>query len=193
MDISYANYLISRLSTTKDPFSTSDVQTEMICYPISYLSGNQLVGLEASILQDSEDHQLVFDSLQKDLPISEKTANELNFIADGAAHLLANAHRENLVILLGMPKIGKSSLLRKVALLAALNLKNDPSGPAPLLVNLKRAMDCEITGMMQFMEACYSQFEEHEAFLREKFFKGKLILLLDGLDEVRGLKKRICE
>ncbi|CAG9331970.1 unnamed protein product [Blepharisma stoltei] len=193
MEISYANYLISRLSIFKDPFSSTEIQTEMLCYPISYLAEDQLKGLECGLLQDIEDHQLIFDSLQKDLPKSEKLSYEHHFIADGAAHLLANSHRENFVFLLGTPKIGKSSLLRKIALLAAQNLKSNSNSPVPLLVNLKKVMEYEVSSMVQFMEACYSQLEEFEAFLRQKFFHGKIILLLDGLDEVKGQKKKVCE
>lgn len=57
---------------------------------------------------------------------------------DGAAHIFANRARENFIMLLGMPKVGKSWLLRKLALISALNALRDSSEPAPLLVNLQK-------------------------------------------------------
>jgi hypothetical protein len=37
---------------------------------------------------------------------------------------------------------------------------------------------------MDLIEACFSLYEEFEAFLRENFLHSGMILILDGLDEI---------
>ena len=193
MENSYVEFLISKLATFRDPISMSEISTEMLCYPVSFLNSEQLKSLETEMNHDPEEDQLTGTSLAHDLPKEESANYHHPNITDGAAHILLNKVREPLVTLLGMPKIGKSSLLRKIALMAAQERLSCPEKPVPVLVDLKKALAPDISSKMEFVEACLSQYEEFEAFLREELFQGRLILLLDGLDSIGCLKYRLAE
>lgn len=194
MDNSYADYIISKHSKFLDPFSLTEISIERLCYPVVYANEDMIKGWQGiSLGKDMEDDLLTKQSLLKDLPSFEKCHLNQTYITDGASHILRNKQRENFVQLVGMPKIGKSTLLKKIALLAAQDMKQDPFAPVPLLINLENAMKDEISSKMEMIEACFSQCEEFEAYLRERFFQGKILLLLDELDKVTDLSKKIIE
>lgn len=194
MDSSYADYIISKFSKFLDPFSLSEISTERLCYPISYATEEMVRGWEGiNQGKDVEDDLLIRQSLLKDLPGFEKASVSQAYINDGAAHILRNRTRESLIQLLGMPKIGKSTLLKKIALLAAQEMKQDPNSPAPILINLETTFKSEVTSKMELIESCFSQYEEFEAYLRDKFFQGKVILLLDELDKVEEMNQKLLE
>ena len=194
MDISYSDYIISKFSNVLDPFSLTEINTERLCYPVNYASEDIIKGWQGiNKGKDVEDDLLIQQSLLKDFPDFEKSFIVQTYIADGAAHILRNRNRENLVQLLGMPMIGKSSLLKKIALLAAQEMKKDINFPVPLLINLEITMKNDISSKMELIEACFAQYEEFEAYLREKFFQGKIILLLDEFDKVCDMNKKLIE
>ena len=194
MDTSYADYIISKFSNFLDPFSLTEISIERLCYPVIYATDDMIKGWQGiNRGKDVEDDLLTRQSLSKDLPEFEKNTVLHTCITDGAAHILRNKSRESLVQLLGMPKVGKSTLLRKIALLAAQEMKQDPNCPAPLLINLESTMKSEIASKMELIEACFSQYEEFEAYLREKFFQGKVILLLDELDRIDDMNEKLIE
>lgn len=194
MDISYADYIISKNSNFLDPFSLTEISIERLCYPVAYANEDMIKGWQGiNKGKDVEDDLLIRQSLIKDLPDFEKQHLAQTHITDGAAHILRNRVRESLVQLLGMPKIGKSTLLKKIALLAAQDMKQDPLAPAPLLISLENVLKNDISSKMELIEACFSQCEEFEAYLREKFFQGKIILLLDELDKVGEMNSKLIE
>lgn len=192
MDNSYADFIICKYSKFLDPFSLTEISTERICYPVSYATEDMFRGWNGAKV-DFEDDLLIRQTLLRDLPEFEKSNLPQTFITDGAAHILRNRMRENFIQLLGMPKIGKSTLLKKLALLAAQDMKQDPSSPAPLLINLESISKLEICSKMELIEACFSQYEEFEAYLREKFFEGRIILLLDELDSVPSMLPKLYD
>ena len=170
----------------------SEIPTERICYPVSYANEDLFRGFSSFKKGDMEDELLVKQSLVKDLPEFERVHLPQTYITDGAAHILRNRFRENFIQLLGMPKIGKSTLLKKIALLAAQDMKTDPSAPAPLLVSLS-SLPKDISSKMELIEACFAQFEEFEAYLRQNFFQGRILLLLDELDSAPGLNEKLAD
>lgn len=193
MDIAYADYIISKFSNFLDPFSLNDLSTERLCYPISYASEEVLKGLQGiSKGKDAEDDILLQQSLKKDLPDFE---NPFTYptITDGAAYIIKNYSKEPLIQLVGMPITGKSSLLRKIALLAAQSFKSGRSSHLPLLVNSEIFIQQQVSSKMELIESCFSQYEEFEAFLREKFFEGQVILLLDELEKAGTLKNKVIQ
>lgn len=196
MDI-YSTYLATlhdQLSVFIDPFSQTHILTERLSYPITYLSSEQLRPISISdSLQDRDDDQLIELSLQQDLPRVEQTSGTHPYITDAAAHILNNRTRDRFVIILGMPKMGKSWLLRKLALLSIQQAKLDSNQPVPLLVPLKNICKFELNSKMDFIEACLGLYEEYEALLRGILFQGRLILLLDGLEDTGNMKDRILE
>ena len=194
MDISYSDYIISKFSNFLDPFSLTEIHTERLCYPVNYASEDIIKGWQGiNRGKDAEDDLLTQQSLLKDLPDFERSFIPQTYITDGAAHILQNRNRESLVQLLGMPKIGKSTLLKKIALLAAQEMKQELNSSVPLLINLEITMKNEISSKMELIEACFAQYEEFEAYLREKFFQGKIILLLDELDKVGDMNQKLIE
>lgn len=194
MDYSFADYLIHKYSSFLDPFSMTEINTERLCYPVSYANEDMIKGLESiNKGKDMEDDILVRQSILKDFPDFEKAGNFDSFIADGAAHILNNKNKEPIVQLIGMPKTGKTSLLKKIVFISALQLKANPNSFVPVLVNSEIFAQASITGKMELIEACFTQFEEFEAYLREKFFAGKIILLLDEMQRVGGLNVKIVE
>lgn len=193
MDFSFADYIIYKYSVFLDPFSITEIKTECLCYPVSYASKETLEGLnDLCSSKDAEDDIIVRQSLEKDMKYLNKSF-PVESIADGAAHIWNTRNSQALVQLIGMPKIGKTSLLRKIALLAAYTLKSDPKALVPLLINCETLANHPISCKMEMIETCFSQFEEFEAYLREKFFSGKLVLLLDEVEKVQCLGYRLVE
>jgi hypothetical protein len=193
MDFSFADYIIYKYSVFLDPFSITEINTEQICYPVSYASEETLEGLQSlSSSKDCEDDMLIRQSIEKDLSHFDESF-ESDSIPDGASHILKSREQHPFVQLLGMPKIGKTSLLRKLALQAAYLLKSDPNGLVPLLVSCEVLLQQQITCKMEMIELCFSQFEEFEAYLREKFFQGKIILLLDEAEKVQSLGYKLVD
>lgn len=90
------------------------------------------------------------------MPKNEGGNRVIPCIADGAAHILGNKEREPLVILLGSPKSGKSTLCKKIALLAAMNALDKSEEPVPLLVNLGNVNFANIFSRMDLLEAFLS-------------------------------------
>ena len=195
MDTSYADYIISKFSNFLDPFSVTEISTERLCYPVIYASEEMLKGWQVlNQGKDIEDDLLTQQSLLKDLPDFEKSSMGHSYIADGAAHILRNRVRESFVQLIGMPRIGKSTLLKKIALLAAQDMKQEQGSPAPLLVSLEAVMKkSEITSKMELVEACFAQYEEFEAYLRERFFQGRIIMLFDDVDRADDINYKLVE
>jgi Predicted NTPase (NACHT family) len=142
--------------------------------------------------RDIEDDILMRQTVGKDIPDFELEFSN-RIIADGAAFIYQNQEKEPMVQLIGMPKIGKTSLLRKIAVIAAQDLQANNTSPAPLLVNLGFLASFQISSKMELIESFFSQYEEFEAYLREKFLKGQILLLLDEMDKVPNIKGKIIE
>ncbi|VEP18231.1 conserved hypothetical protein [Hyella patelloides LEGE 07179] len=99
---------------------------------------------------------------------------------------IAVANREQYLMVLGAPGMGKTTFLRKVGLEALKRNKGAyESNCIPVFLELKTFR----TGKISFEEAIASEFAncglpEYEQ-LTDKFLEqGKLLILLDGLDEV---------
>jgi hypothetical protein len=194
MDLSFADFILKKFSNFLDPFSLTEISTERLCYPISYATEDFIKGMHTAYKEKvDEDDLLIRQSLLKDFPELEKDFIRNSYITDGAAYLLKGQTVQPTIQLIGMPKIGKTSLLKKIALLAAQDLKKNPSSPVPLLINSEVILHSQVSTKMEFIESCFSQYEEFEAYLREKFFEGKIILLLDELDKIVSLKIKIIE
>jgi hypothetical protein len=190
----YLKTLHDSLASFTDPFSQTVISTDRLSYPITYLTSEQLRPISISdSLQDRDDDQLIELSLQQDLPRLEYTSTSHPYITDASAHILNNRNRDRFVIILGMPKIGKSWLLKKLALLAVQQARQDSAHPVPLLVPLKSICKFELNSKMDFIEACLGLYEEYEALLRGMLFQGKLMLLLDGLEDTGNIKERVLE
>ena len=95
------------------------------------------------------------------------------------------ANAESYLMVLGGPGIGKSTFLRKIGLEA---LKKDGQierGCIPVLIELKEFRDATIDLKQKLVaefETC--GFPAAEAFTEAALKQGKLLVLLDGLDEV---------
>jgi energy-coupling factor transporter ATP-binding protein EcfA2 len=90
------------------------------------------------------------------------------------------AHQEKYLMVLGAPGSGKSTFLRKLGLIA---LKGE-FDYIPILLELKNFNDRDdLTKVIseQFRRCNFPKIDE---FMETAFDKGKLLILLDGLDEV---------
>ena len=188
---SYAEQLISELATFVDPFSKAELRTELQCYPVSFLAHEHQQQWE----RDLDDNQQLWVSLQKDLPESEQRFSAPVVISDGAAYLFNNSSKLGLVALLGAPGLGKTSLLRKLALLQAQEARSCSTALIPLLVDLRTLAPQlrQASNMMDFLELCVGQYEEFEAFLRHQWLNRQVALLLDGLEYTETAQRRVCE
>lgn len=99
------------------------------------------------------------------------------------------ADREQYLMVLGGPGIGKSTFLRKIGL-EALKPKQDPNKQIqrdciPVLIELKEFREDTID-LVQKIAAEFDicGFPEAEAVTKTLLAQGKLLVLLDGLDEV---------
>jgi predicted NACHT family NTPase len=95
------------------------------------------------------------------------------------------ANAEQFLMVLGGPGIGKSTFLRKIGLEA---LKKDGQiqrDCIPVMIELKELRDADLDLKQKIateFEVC--GFPEAEAFTEASLNQGKLLVLLDGLDEV---------
>jgi hypothetical protein len=179
MQLSYIEFVQTHFQSVTDPFSLQSLPTELLCSPIAYLTQS-----EARVFEqpgDREDMQLLENSLKRDLPVIEQVREHRLAITDGASHLWGSRPNDSFALVLGIPAIGKTTMLKKIALLCA-NDAVDPESPVPLFVELSKLPPSAFISKMDFLEACFGQVEEYEAFLREKFYTGQLVLLLDGLE-----------
>ena len=90
----------------------------------------------------------------------------------------------------GPPGSGKSMMLRHIALSYGAGNLNLSSWPVPVLLELHRLSDPEITQeklIQAFVDAFdRDNFPHAERFVRQSLQQGTLMLLLDGLDEVNS-------
>lgn len=107
---------------------------------------------------------------------------------------IAVANQQRFLMVLGGPGIGKSTLLRKIGL-EALKQRNYRHNCLPVFLPLQRFKDVEITieqRIAQEFQTC--GFPEPGAVTAAMLKKGKLLVLLDGLDEVaRDLEGGVIE
>lgn len=102
---------------------------------------------------------------------------------------IAVANQEQYMMVLGGPGIGKSTLLRKVGLeaLRALNKQNGifEHRCMPVFLSLQRFKSVDMSIEQRIIEEFATcGFPEPEAVTAEMLNKGRLLVLLDGLDEV---------
>ncbi len=95
------------------------------------------------------------------------------------------ANAEQYLMVLGGPGIGKSTFLRKIGLEALRKNGQIQRGCIPVLIELKELRD-EDVDLKQKIAAEFATcgFPEAEAFTEASLAQGKLLVLLDGLDEV---------
>ncbi|MBD2234286.1 NACHT domain-containing protein [Phormidium tenue] len=95
------------------------------------------------------------------------------------------ANAEQYLMVLGGPGIGKSTFLRKIGLEALRRNGQIQRGCIPVLIELKELRD-ETIDLKQKIAAEFATcgFPEAEAFTEASLAQGKLLVLLDGLDEV---------
>ncbi|MBW4462691.1 MAG: NACHT domain-containing protein [Nodosilinea sp. WJT8-NPBG4] len=95
------------------------------------------------------------------------------------------ANNEQYLMVLGGPGIGKSTFLRKIGLEALRKNGQIQRGCIPVLIELKELRD-EAIDLKQKIAAEFATcgFPEAEAFAGASLAQGKLLVLLDGLDEV---------
>lgn len=106
------------------------------------------------------------------------------------------ANRENFLMVLGGPGIGKSTLLRKVGLEALKRKQGEYAHDClPVFLPLQRFKDMN-TSIEQRIAAEFATcgFPEPEAVTAAMLKQGKLLMLLDGLDEVaKDLEDAVIE
>ncbi|MCA2554930.1 MAG: NACHT domain-containing protein [Microcystis sp. M04BS1] len=93
------------------------------------------------------------------------------------------------LVVKGAPGSGKSMLLKYLALsYSEGRLKNLSDRPVPILLELNRLNEANLTVEkleQQLVEVCkYLNFPEANRFISQSLKDGRLLLLLDGLDEV---------
>lgn len=87
-----------------------------------------------------------------------------------------------LSLLLGESGAGKTTSLWKIAVRAATRLRDGESDRIPVLLNLRSwASNRRIADLLQ---DCFEPFELEPSALRRELNSGKLLLLIDGLNEV---------
>lgn len=190
MLFSYVQFVKSEFHSVVDPFTMQALPTELLCNPIAYLTQSEARVYEQG--GDREDMQLLEQAIARDLPITEQGGHSRLAITDGASHLWGSRLQDSYALVLGIPAIGKSTLLKKVAQLCTTSA-TEPDSPIPLLVELHKLPLSAFISKMDFIEACFAQVEEYEAFLREKFYTGQLVLLLDGLESTHKYKTSVIE
>jgi predicted NACHT family NTPase len=95
------------------------------------------------------------------------------------------ANAEQYLMVLGGPGIGKSTFLRKIGLEALRKNGQIQRGCIPVLIELKELRDKDVD-LKQKIAAEFATcgFPAAEAFTEASLAQGKLLVLLDGLDEV---------
>jgi HEAT repeat protein len=84
------------------------------------------------------------------------------------------------LVLLGQPGMGKTTVLRRIGLLAAkTRIAGGPANPIPLLIHLKQWT--QDTHFADFLSLCWP----FSSRLDEAVAAGTVLLLLDGLNEIR--------
>lgn len=116
----------------------------------------------------------------------ESKQRRFNFRDDGKEDGLLLANREQYLMVLGDPGIGKSTFLRKVGLEALKGNKDSYQHPlTPVLLELKNFKENEINIQVLIEEEFkICGFPNVEKNISNKLEKGELLILLDGLDEV---------
>ncbi|MBD2296436.1 NACHT domain-containing protein [Anabaena sphaerica FACHB-251] len=113
---------------------------------------------------------------------SRRLTNEKYARQDGI--IIANEYQH--LMILGQPGAGKSTFLRKIGLEAIKGKSGQIQRECiPILIELKQLTDININ-IYQFLqrEFAYIYLPFSEDFLNEALENGKLLILLDGLDEV---------
>lgn len=96
------------------------------------------------------------------------------------------ANREQYVTVLGGPGVGKSTFLRKIGLEALKGKRGEfHHSTIPVFLELKQ-VNSENTEIEQLIvqEFKICNFPDPEGFTKKALLKGRLLILLDGLDEV---------
>ncbi len=124
--------------------------------------------------------------------------------AEGAADLLERAHAwatgasSPLWIVLGDYGTGKTAFFRRFAYELALRAQDDPTAPVPLAVDLKRFPNAiSLEGLLQEHLRAELGWHGNPALILELLSAGRVVLLLDGFDEMgvaaagRGLDEQL--
>ena len=168
----YANKYSARYGTLKLLGMQRSVPLETIYTKVRFLSGlsirqfTSLEALEKSYRQDRKRRFQIHDSSKLDAPI---VINETQFL-----------------MVLGGPGAGKSTFLRRTGLEA---LKGDKGSlkhrNIPVMLELKRLTSQEVCLTKAVAEELsHFGFPKSEEFTVKLLEQGKLLLLLDGLDEI---------
>lgn len=179
----YLGEVVAELAGFTDPFSGAQVPTERLCYPVTYLSPELRSSIQNSA-KDRENDQMYEQSLRKDAPKYENLVSEAALIVDGAAHLFANKVREPLVVVVGMPRVGKSGLMRKLALIAALAAEQDREAAVPVLCGAHEVGLGQCKGKAEIFSALRARWTRHAEFLASEDARNGLIWLIDDFEEV---------
>lgn len=94
--------------------------------------------------------------------------------------VLKIVERERLVVVLGNPGSGKSSLLKYLALRWAHNNE----GRIPLLIDLREYVNDRGRGIPEYFESGCAAFRLDTREVDKQLKEGKAVLLFDGLDEI---------
>jgi GTPase SAR1 family protein len=102
------------------------------------------------------------------------------------------ANQEQFLMVLGAPGAGKSTFLRRIGLESLKKNKSTFKHQCiPILIELKSA-DKNAISLIKLIINCFddSGFPASEDFIKKALDQGRLLILLDGLDEVPALNRR---
>ncbi|NEP20062.1 MAG: NACHT domain-containing protein, partial [Leptolyngbya sp. SIO4C1] len=126
-----------------------------------------------------------------------KVAGSASVTSEIDAYRAITEHRRLMVT--GQPGSGKTMLLKHVALTYGRNQLNMLSDrPVPVLLELHRLSDPDLSreALIQELVAAFRRdgFPKAERFVAQSLKQGKLLLLLDGLDEVNsGVRSQVVK
>lgn len=146
----------------------------------------QSVYTGVQFLEKPNSHKIIsITSLENDYRKNAKRA----FLSPDAKKQLGIkvANNEQYLMVIGGPGSGKTTFLRKIGLEALKNSTREYKHKCiPVFLELKRLISSDKINITELIadEFCTCKFPKPDLFTKEALKQGKLLLLLDGLDEV---------